>query len=427
MENIMENVIKDLLSFLSDSASRFHASLEIQKRLDKAGFSCIQEDKPFKLHKGGKYYIRRMDTAIIAFVLGRKPLAKVGFNLAASHIDYPSLKLKTHCIRTDKSVTRCGVEVYGDPIINTWLDRDLRIAGKVMVKTPKGFQSEFIKLSKPIAIIPNAAIHLNREINEGFEYNNQKHLQAIIGVNDKGGNPLLEHIAKELKIKPEAIGETDIYLNDAIPAMLTGLTDELVTAQGLDNLAMTHAILSALITVDNPETTAVGVFFDHEEISSQTPQGAFSSLLTEILERICLTQSQIREDFYLAIRHSFLISADMAHAYHPSYDDKYDPDYSPYLNKGPVIKLNANYRYASSAESSQRFWSLCETAKVPCQKFLIRSDMIGGTTIGPIVAAQLGMHTVDIGNPIWAMHSIRETGGTLDHQYLIAVLKYYFV
>jgi len=423
---MMENVIKDLLGFLSGSASRFHASLEIQKRLDVAGFSHIPEDKPFKLKKGGKYYIRRMDTAIIAFVLGSKPLVKEGFNLAASHIDYPSLKLKTNSVKTDKGVTRCGVELYGWPIISTWIDRDLGIAGKVLTKKANGFETHLVNFADPIAIIPNAAIHLNREINKGFEYNNQTHLQAVLGITASSGNPLIELIAKKLKVKPEAIGETELFLTDATPATLTGLDKDMVSAQGLDNLAMTHAILSALISTDKPEQTAVGVFFDNEEISSQTPQGALSSLLTEILERICLCQSLSREDFYLALRRSFLISADMAHAFHPSYSEKYDPDYSPYMNKGPVIKLNANQRYASTAESSMRFIQLCDKAKVPCQKFLVRSDMQCGTTIGPIVAAQLGLNTVDIGNPIWAMHSIRETGGTLDHQYLISALTKYF-
>jgi aspartyl aminopeptidase len=422
----MDNPTKDLLSFLNGSSSRFHASTEIRKRLDAAGFTALAENKALKLKIGGKYYFCRQDTAVIAFVVGSQPMAKSGFNLAASHIDSPSLKLKPASVKTDKGVTRCGVEVYGGPIVSTWLDRELSIAGKVLIKNAKGLRMELIDLKKPIAIIPNAAIHLNREINKGFEYNAQKNLLAILSVKENSGNPLYALIAKHLKIKETEISETELFLYDPHPASTFGLENEMFAAQGLDNLAMTHAILAALTGADKPKQTAVGVFYDHEEIGSQTPQGAFSSLLAEILERLCLSQSASREDYYLALRNSFLISADMAHAFHPGYADKYEPDYSAFMNKGPVIKLNANHRYASTAGSTARFIALCDAAKVPYQKFLVRSDMPCGSTVGPVVAAQLGLETVDIGNPIWAMHSIRETGGTIDHIYLVKALENYF-
>ena len=422
----MDKVIKDFLDFLDGSGSRFHASREIKARLDKAGFTELSESEPLKLTKGGKYYLRRQDTATIAFVMGSGKPGKTGFNLAASHIDYPALKLKPAAIKTDKGITRIGTEVYGGPILSTWIDRELAIAGKVLIRTAKGIQTELIDLKEPLAIIPNAAIHLNRDINKGFEYNKQTHLQAILGVDDARGNPLLATIAKKLKLKEEQIADYELFLYDAKPAELIGLNKDLVSAQGLDNLAMTHAILNVIMAADKPQQTSVAVLYDHEEIGSQTPQGAFSSLLSEVLERICLAQGATREDYYLALRHSFLISADMAHAYHPAYAEKYDPDYAPLMNKGPVIKLNASHRYASTAESTVRFIQLCETAGVPYQKFLVRSDMPCGSTVGPIVAAQLGLHTVDIGNPIWAMHSIRETGGTEDHLYLIKALKEYY-
>jgi len=423
----MNKMNKDFLSFLDGSNSRFHASLEIQSRLVAAGFAAVTEDKPFKLKKGGRYFVCRQDTAVLAFILGSDALAKSGVKLAASHIDCPSLKLKTQSIKSDKGIVRCGVEVYGGPILSTWIDRPLSIAGKVLLKSGKAYETKFIDLKSPVAIIPNAAIHLNREINKGFEYNKQTHLQAILSVKESSGNPLLELIAKKLKVKAEHICETELYLYDAAPATLIGLEGEMICAQGLDNLAMTHAILSALIQVEKPKHTVMGVFYDHEEIGSQTPQGAASSLLGEILERLCLSQSASREDYYLTLRNSFLISADMAHAYHPSYAEKYDPDYTCYMNKGPAIKLNANHRYASTTQSSTRFMELCDAAKVPHQKFLVRSDMPCGSTIGPIVAAELGMETVDIGNPIWAMHSIRETGGTIDHEYLVKALEKFFV
>ncbi|HNX03193.1 MAG TPA: M18 family aminopeptidase [Candidatus Cloacimonas sp.] len=422
----MDILIKDFLSFLSGSRSSFFASREIQKRLNEAGFICLPENKPFKLSSGGKYYLQRQGTAILAFITGSENFAKGGFNLAGSHIDYPCLKLKPQSIKTEKGITKIGVQVYGSPIISTWLDRELGIAGKVIVKTAKGYRVEYVDFQKPVAIIPNVALHLNREVNKGFAYNPQTQLNAILSVSSNGINPLYSAIAQELKVKEEQIAETELYLYDFIPAAQIGLQQEMIASQGLDNLAMAHAILSAILQCEKPQKTAAAIFFDNEEIGSQTPQGADSLFLEEMLERICLSQSNSREDFYLALRNSFFISADVANAWHPSFAEKYEPDYAPLINKGPVIKFDAYHRYASDAESSYRFIQLCEKANVPYQKFLVRSDATSGITIGPILASRLGLQTVDIGNPIWAMHSIRETGGTEDHKYLVKVLRRYF-
>ncbi len=423
---MMNKQINDFMRFLDAASSRFPASAELADRLGKAGFTELKESAEFKLKKGGKYYIRRMDTAIIAFVMGSKPLNENGFAMASSHIDSPALKLKPESIKLDHDVCRVGVEVYGGPILHTWVDRELSISGRVIIKKGKGQEAITIDLKKPVAIIPNAAIHMNREINKGFEYNKQNHLQAILSVQKHEGNPLASLIAEHLKVKPEDILEMDLYLYDLQPSSLLGIEEDLIVSGRLDNLAMTHAILSGIITAKNPAQTSVAVFFDHEEVGSESPQGANSSLLTEVLERISLSQKGSREDFYRALRQSFMISADMAHAYHPAYAEKYDPDYSPLMNKGPVIKRNTNLRYASTSDSSLRFIQLCKKAKVQHQEFLVRSDMPCGSTVGPMVAAMLGIPTVDIGNPMWAMHSVRETGGTRDHEDLIKVLELYF-
>lgn len=423
----MNKQIKDFMRFLDAANSRFPASAQIAERLEEAGFVELKESDAFKLKQGGKYYIRRMDTAIIAFVLGSKPLNESGFAMASSHIDSPSLKLKPESVKLDHDVCRVGVEVYGGPILHTWVDRELSISGRVIVQKGSGHQAITIDLKKPVAIIPNAAIHMNREINKGFEYNQQNHLQAVLSVQEHEGNPLRNLIAAHLKVKPEEILEMDLYLYDLQPSSLVGIEEDMIVSGRLDNLAMTHAILSAIISAKTPSQTSVAVFFDHEEVGSQSPQGASSSLLTEVLERISLSQSGSREDYYRALRQSFMISADMAHGYHPAYAEKYDPDYSPLMNKGPVIKRNTNLRYASTSDSSLRFSQLCNKANVPHQEFLVRSDMPCGSTVGPMVAALLGIPTVDIGNPMWAMHSVRETGGTQDHEALIKVLQHYFV
>ncbi len=423
----MNKHIKDLVAYLTEANSRFTASEQIVSRLQQAGFTELHEKDSFKTKKGGKYYIRRLDTSVIAFVLGSKALHQSGFQMAASHIDSPGFKLKLDSAKTDKGVCKVGMEVYGGPIIHTWLDRELSLSGKVIVKTKTGVKSVIIDLKKPVAIIPNAAIHMNRKLNDGFEYNKQTHLQAMLCGNCSQDDPLRQLLAKHLKVKPADILEDELYFYDMAPATLAGIDEQLIVSGRLDNLGMTHAILQALLDVEKPQNTVMGIFYDHEEIGSQTPQGAFSALLAEVLERISLSQSTVREDYYRALRQSFLISCDMAHAYHPAYAEKYDPDYSPGLNQGPVIKLNANFSYASTANSSLRFAQLCEAAKVPFQKFIMRNDQRCGSTVGPIVSAHLGIEAVDIGNPMWAMHSVRETAGVKDHEWLIEALCHYFI
>lgn len=426
LEYYMNINIQDLLTFLDESPSAFQASLAIKTRLVAAGFGELDETKSWKLSPGGKYFIRRADTAIIAFVVGSSPLTDAGFQIAASHIDSPALKLKPETVKTEKGVTRVGVEVYGGPIISTWLDREMGIAGRVSIQTDEGIKSLPLNINCPIAIIPNAAIHMNREINSGFQYNKQTHLQAIMATGSDAGNPLLAAVATHLDMSVESIREMELYLYDLANASLAGTDDSLLISGRLDNLAMTHAILAAILETDNPQGTSVAAFFDHEEIGSTTMQGADSSLLGELLERIGMALKLSREEQIRALRSSFAISADMAHAFHPAYPEKYDPNYSPLMNGGPVIKINGNYRYTSTSQSSLRFIDLCEKAGVPYQKFMVRSDMPCGSTVGPTMSATLGIEAVDIGNPMWAMHSVRETCGTCDHKFLIKVLKQYY-
>lgn len=424
----MNSHIKDLLSFLDASPTPFQASQQIVLRLDKAGYTQLNETANWSLKPGGKYYVQRNGTAVLAFSIGSAKLEKEGFLLAASHIDSPLFKLKPQSLKTENSVTRIGVEVYGSPIIGSWIDRELSIAGRVLVKKGSVVSAHSVDLKVPVAVIPNAALHLNRTVNKDFEYNRQTHLQAILNTSTIAGDPLLAALAEHLKVSPEQIVEQELYLYDPKPATLAGLDSSLVISGRLDNLAMTHAILRAMLELKTPKHTCVAAFYDHEEIGSQTPQGAFSSFLTEILERITLALKLSREQYYQALRNSFLISADMAHAFHPSYPEKYDPNYSPKMNQGPALKLNASLRYTTTAPSAARFAALCEAAGVEYQKFILREDLPpAGTTVGPLISALLGIPAVDIGNPMWAMHSARETAGVCDHKALIKVLASYFI
>lgn len=421
--------LQDLMSFLNASPTSYQASEQIEKRLIESGFERLDEATPWKIKNGKKYYLVRNQSAVIAFITGRKKPLQTGFKIAASHLDSPCLKIKCGGDKQERNITKLTVELYGGPIISTWLDRELSIAGRVMVKTKSGkWVSQLLNIKRPVAIIPNCAIHLNREVNKSFEYNAQNHLQAIVqasGINDKP-KTIKEIIAAELKTKPDEIGAYDLFLYDPTPCALTGADQEILVSGRLDNLAMSHNILSALIESQVGESTNVAILYDAEEISSMTPEGADSSFTSDVLQRICWIQGHSNEETLIALRKSFLVSADMANALHPNFPEKYDPAFVTMLNHGPVIKMNAFQRYATTAESNTRFENICKQVKVPVQKIINRSDSLSGITIGPITSAKLGISSVDIGNPMWAMHSARESMGVFDHEYLITALKQYY-
>ncbi|MFO7660177.1 MAG: M18 family aminopeptidase [Candidatus Cloacimonadaceae bacterium] len=424
--------ISDLMNFLNESPTSFQAAQQIEKKLVSKGFTRLDETEAWTIKPGKKYYVMRNQSAVIAFITGKKKPSQTGFNLSASHLDSPGLKIKCGGDKSERNNTKLPVELYGGPIISTWLDRELSIAGRVMVKTKTvkttQWESRLVNLKEPVAIIPNVAIHLNREVNKGFEYNAQNHLQAIVQAvgNNQKPKSFKEILAESLKVKPEQIGAYDLFLYDPTPVGRTGADKEMLVSGRLDNLGMSHAILAAIAESEPTETTSVAIFYDNEEISSMTPEGADSSFTSDILQRICWAQDLSQEETLIAFRKSFLVSADMANALHPNFPEKYDSAFVTMLNHGPVIKMNAGQRYATTADSSARFESVCEKAKVPVQRIINRSDSISGMTIGPITSSRLSIRTIDVGNPMWAMHSVRETMGVLDHEYLIqALLEYY--
>jgi aspartyl aminopeptidase len=408
----------DLLSFINKSATAFHAAAALIQSLEKEGFQALQEDEHWSLKPGHKYYVTRNSSAVVAFITGTEDPAETGFKIIGAHTDSPLFKVKNESETISGNYLKLGVEVYGGPIINTWLDRELSLAGRVMISEKGRTLQRLIKTKRPVAVIPNLAIHMNREVNKGVELNKQSHLPAIFSASgqDPEKGALRRFVAKEVGTHPENIGEMDLFLFDSTPGMYAGMETELITAGRLDNLAMCHAALKALLPAGNKPWTSVAVFYDNEEVGSQTLQGAGSFFLKETLQRILLSEKETLSDsWYRAAARSFMISADMAHALHPNYAEKHDPDYAPRINKGPVIKLNANFRYATTAETAFRFEQLCKEEKIPCQKMTNRSDIPSGSTIGPVSSSSLGIKTVDVGNPMWAMHSIRETAGVIDH------------
>ncbi len=424
----MENYVNELIDFINNSPTAFQATENIVKELKENGFEELSEKDKWNLEKNKSYFVTRNQSSVLAFKMGKGNIAENGFHLIGAHTDSPALKIKPESETISKNNIKIGVEVYGGPIKASWTDRELSIAGRVIIKNGDSIESKNINFENPVAIIPNLPIHMNGELNNGFKYNAQDHFQAIIGLTDNKDekNFLKSKIAEKLGINLENILDFDLFLYDWAKSRLCGFNNEFLVSGRLDNLAMSHAILKAILAPTENNSVDVAIFFDNEEIGSRTLQGADSSFLKDILQRISFSESETFEDYKRAIANSFLISSDMAHAFHPDYPAKHDPFYTPQINKGPVIKYNANYRYSTTAESAAYFSNLCEKADVPYQKMTNRSDMRSGSTIGPMTSAALGIKSVDIGNPMWAMHSTRETGGTLDHIYVIKAFKEFY-
>lgn len=412
----------DLKDFLDKSPTAFQATDEIVRRLLENGFSRLSESDKWELKAQGKYFVVRNNSAVIAFINGSEAPALTGFKISGGHTDSPALKVKVGSETKFKGYHKVFVEVYGGPIINTWFDRELSLAGRVTYLTDGAVKSTNLYIDRPIGIIPNLAIHLNRNVNKGLEINKQTELPVFLGSSDK--DSFLENlIATECGVKAEDILDYDLFFIPWEKALIYGVEEELISSGRLDDLAMCHAILNALLATKDNKSTVVATFYDNEEIGSQTLQGANSSFLEMILSRINLCLNGNAEDYARAVNLSFQISADQAHAVHPNYVGKHDSNYAPELNKGPVVKFSANYRYATNSESSAYFMSICKKLDIPYQKMINRSDIPSGSTIGPVSSATTSIKTVDIGNPMFAMHSTRETMGTLDQYYVTEVLK----
>ena len=421
---------QDLLDFIDSSPSPWHAVSTIVDILKKNGFKPLLEDQHWDFGKRGKYYVVRDGASIIAFVIGKESIIEGGFKMVGAHTDSPGLRLKPKAAYSTEGFAQLGVEVYGGPILATFTDRDLSIAGRVVVQNGSRLETHIVRLKESIVRLPNLAIHMNREVNEkGLVLNKQTGLPLIFGFaadSAEAHAQLTQTLANELNIKPDDILTWDLTVYDTQKGSLWGAKQEFIANSQLDNLASCHAALTALLATENPASTSICAFFDHEEVGSESATGASGSFMRDVLQRIFNHANTNEEDRLRSIANSFLISADMAHAYHPNHPSAYEPHHHATVNQGPVIKTNANQRYSTNADTAARFIQLCKQAKVPYQAYSHRTDLGCGSTIGPTLAAQLGMPTVDVGNPMWAMHSIRESAGAMDHGYMIDVLKQHF-
>lgn len=428
----MKTYVNSLMKFLDSSVCNFCAVETIKKELDNSGFEEIKLADAWNLRKCGKYYATKNDTAIFAFSVGKDKPVETGFKIIAAHSDSPCFRIKPNAeIKSEKGIVKLNTEVYGGPILYTWFDRPLSVAGRVILKGIDVLHpiTRIIKIEKPILLIPHLAIHFNRAVNEGNSLSKQKDMLPVLGIfNDvaEKDNILLNTIAKELNVKLSDILDFDLLVYDVQKASLVGMYEEFISSGRLDDLSMAHAALMAMIEGTDENSTCVMAIFDNEETGSGTKQGAASPVLKNILERINICVGGTTEDFHRAIAKSFMISADNAHAFHPNYAEKYDPTNHPAIGGGPVIKINANCKYMSDAHSSAIFRSLCENAESPYQYFVNHSDVAGGSTLGNILTSQIDIEGVDVGNALWAMHSVRETASVEDHCNMIKVMKHFF-
>ncbi|MCT4544848.1 MAG: M18 family aminopeptidase [Vallitalea sp.] len=409
---------KDLMSFIGNSSSPFHSVIEGKKMLDNAGFNELLMKDEWKIEKGGKYYIIPYSSTIIAFTVGQN-IDKVGYKIVVSHTDSPSFKIKPISEINTENYISLNTEVYGGPIYYTWLDRPISLAGKVALRSNNLMKPviKYIDFKKPILTIPSLAIHMNREINKGMEFHPQIDTIPLIGQikdNLEKDNYLISYIGKELNVEVNDILDFELYLYLKEESSFIGVNNEFVQAPKLDNLAMVYSSLQSISSVENKNGINIAACFDNEEIGSKTKQGADSLLFTNILDRISIALNKTKSKHYRMYEESFILSADAAHALHPNKAEKHDPTNRPLLNKGIVIKLSARQSYATDCETSGIVQQLCEKTNIPYQKFVNRSGIPGGQSLGPIISSFLPIKTADVGVPMLAMHSVKELVGVED-------------
>lgn len=430
-------MIQRLLDFLNASPVSFLAVKNIANELEKNGYRKIDPSTPMgKVKAGDKLYVTKNDTSIHAFKIGKKPMEDAGFRMICAHCDSPTFRIKPRAEMTcEGGIVKLNTEVYGGPIMSTWFDRPLTIAGRVIVRGEDTFhpQTLLLHIKRPLLQISNLAIHFNRQVNDGVKLSKQKDMLPILGIiNDemeRGGllmNLICEELNRQKDVRKEDILDFDLYLADATPSCTFGAHNEFISSGRLDDLSMCFAGLEALLGSKDDTTTKVLAIFDNEETGSLTKQGAGSPFLATMLRRIAMAQGGKEEAFYQAVERAFMVSADNAHAWHPNYPESYDPTNHPQLGGGPVIKLNAAQKYATDALSAAVFEEICRKASVPCQRFVNHSDIAGGSTLGNILASSIPLRGVDMGNAILAMHSCRETGSTADHLYCVKAFTQFY-
>lgn len=414
---------KKMIDFLQNSPCSFLAVENSKNKLEENGFICLNNTQKWELKENGKYYITRNDSTLIAFIIGKEP-DKTGFKMIASHTDSPGFVIKPNCeIKVSNNYLKLNTEGYGGMILTTWLDRPLSIAGRVILKGEDVFKpkTQTIDFKRPIAIIPNLAIHLNREINNGYKYSKQKEMLPLVSLtgqdfNEKGY--IYELIANEINVDKDEILDYELFLYEAEKGSLIGINEEFISCSRLDDLMMVYNSLQGFLDyASNNNYKGIKVLYlsDNEEVGSNTGQGADGALLRDTLKRLCISLFNNEESFYSMAEKSVFISADLAHGLHPNYAEKHDITNQPVLNKGVCLKYSSNQKYSTTGVCAGIFDRLCKEAGIKYQKFVNHSDVIGGSTIGSILASQFNTTVIDFGVCILGMHSIRELGSVKDN------------
>jgi aspartyl aminopeptidase len=431
----MTDFVADLLSYVDASPTPYHAVAETVRRLEPAGYRCLREDRLWELEPGDRCYAVRNDGSLVAFEVGSQSPVEAGFRVVGAHTDSPNLRLKPLPDVEGHGYRRLAVEPYGGVLLHTWIDRDLSLAGRVVVKTQGGVETLLLDFARPLLRVPSLAIHLCREIvQEGLKLDPQKHLAPLMGLED---SPALWDLVI-LELRAQGIGElpaqrvlaSDLMVYDTQAGGVSGSRGEFIHASRLDNLASCHAATTSLLGAGEgglARHTRVICLYDHEEVGSRSAQGAAGPFLADVLERaVAGFGGGEPQGLPRAVASSTLISNDMAHAVHPNYADRHEETHRPVVGKGPVIKVDINQSYATDSATAGLFATLCEQAGVEPQHFVTRADLACGSTIGPITAARLGVRTADVGNPLLSMHSCRELAGTADVAPMISVLNAFF-
>lgn len=436
-EHDPDQTCADLLRYIDESPTPYHAVASSAARLSSVGFTEVSLSSDFAALVPGGYFVTASDGTIVAFVRPRRTVT--GFRIIGAHTDSPNLRLKPRALYEKAGYLQLGVEVYGGVLLNSWLDRDLRLAGRVVVRDDDGrLKARLVSLTEPIVRVPQLAIHLDRDVHEkGLVLNRQEHMVPILGLSDakkpKAGDSQLvqELCAHTLGLRPSQIVSWELHLHDSVPSVRAGLSRELVFAPRLDNLGMCHAALSALLRAhsfdDDSGVVPVVALFDHEEVGSSSDHGAQSALLPQVLERLVVSTGGSRESYHQALARSLCASTDMSHAVHPNYVERHEANHRPLLNGGPVIKYNAQQRYATSLPTAALMIALGQQAGIELQQYVHRTDLPCGSTIGPIVSTLLGIPTVDLGNPMLSMHSARELCGAADPEQMSRLLAHFLV
>ncbi len=418
------NHVKQLFKFIENSPSCFHAIKTITEELKNEGFVEIKEKDTWQIEKGKKYYVTRNLSSVIAFKIPQNDFKS--FHIVASHSDSPTFKIKENAeIEVNNKYVKLNTEKYGGMICSTWFDRPLSIAGRILVKENNAVKTHLVNIDKDLVIIPNLAIHMNREVNDGYKYNAQIDMLPLYGDNSSKGS-LMKTIAKEAEVEEESILGTDLFLYNRMNGTKIGSNEEYISSPRLDDLECAFTSLSAFLSENTSNSASVYCVFDNEEVGSGTKQGADSTFLYDVLRRINISLGKTEEDYYRLISSSFMVSADNAHALHPNYTDKSDLTNKVYMNDGIVIKYNANQKYTTDAVSASIFKTICDSVDVPYQTFTNRSDILGGSTLGNISNAHVSLNTIDIGLAQLAMHSTYETAGAKDVTYMIDAIKAFY-